>query len=60
MTKKIKINKTEINKLYLEIAASLGHKKFDKKDHLWKESSSVTVGHYIEPKLVEKVKRMIK
>ena len=57
---KKKLNKTEINKLYLEIAASLGHKKFDKKDHLWKESSSVTVGHYIEPKLVEKVKRMIK
>jgi len=56
---KRKLSKKEVNELYLEIAASLGHKKFVKKDNVWKESSSVTVGHYIEPKLVEKVKGMI-
>jgi hypothetical protein len=57
---KKKLDKKEVNQLYLEIAGSLGHKKFDKKDNVWKESFSVTVNHYIEPKLVEKVKRMVK
>ena len=57
---KRKLDKNEVNNLYLEIASSLGHKKFDKKNNIWKESSSVTVGHYIEPKLVERVKRMVK
>jgi hypothetical protein len=56
---KKKLNKKEVNELYLEIASSLGHKRFVKKDNVWKESFSVTVGHYIEPKLVERVKGMV-
>ncbi len=56
---KSKLDKKEVNGLYLEIAGSLGHKKFSKKDNLWKENFNVTVSHYIEPKLVEKVKKLI-
>ena len=57
---KSKLDKKEVNELYLEIAASLGHKKYSKKDNMWKESFNVTVNHYIEPKLIERVKGMIK
>jgi hypothetical protein len=56
---KNRLDKKEVNALYLEIAGSLGHKKFSKKEHLWKENFSVTIGHYIEPKLVERVKILV-
>jgi len=56
---KKKISKEEANQLFLSVAAKLGHKKFVKKENKWKNNYSVTVNHYIEPKLVEKVKKMI-
>src|SRR3989338_3252086 len=54
-----KANKEEVNKLYLSIAADLGHKRFIAKEHQWKENYTVTVHHYIQPELVEKVKAMV-
>jgi len=57
---KRKITKQEANELFLSVAAKLGHKKYVKKEHQWKNNYSVTVNHYIEPKLVKKIKNMIK
>ncbi len=56
---KKRLDKKEVNQLYLEIAHSLGHKKYVKKEHAWKESFGVTINHYINPELVEKVKEMV-
>ena len=56
---KKKLDKKEINTLYLEIAHSLGHKKFVKKENVWKENFNVTINHYVEPKLVAKVKELV-
>ncbi|MCH8319116.1 MAG: hypothetical protein IIA88_11595 [Bacteroidetes bacterium] len=54
--KKHKIaTKAEINSLYLEIAEKLGHKKFSKKSRLWEDNFNVTIHHYIQPELVEKI-----
>jgi len=53
-------NKEEVNKLYLSIAAELGHKKFVKKEKVWKDNYTVTINHYIQPELIEKVKSMVK
>jgi hypothetical protein len=57
---KRKVSKQEITQLYLSIAHELGHKKFVKKEHQWRDNYSVTVSHYIQPELVEKVKKLIK
>jgi len=48
-------SKDEIKTFYLEIAEKLGHKKFSKKSHLWEDNYSVTIHHYIQPELVEKI-----
>jgi hypothetical protein len=53
------LNKKEVDYLYLKIAHVLGHKKFLKKENAWKECSTVTINHYIEPKLVERVKELL-
>lgn len=53
-----KATKQEINHLFTEIAEKLGHKKFDKKTEEWKNSYTVTIHHYIQPDLVEKVQRL--
>ncbi len=55
-----KASKEEVNKLYLSVAAKLGHKKFVKKENQWKDNYTVTVNHYIQPQLVEKVSKIIK
>jgi hypothetical protein len=59
----LKINpspsKKEIIEMYNLIAEKLGHKKFSKKENIWKPSHTVTVAHYISPKLVEKVNQII-
>ena len=54
------ISKEEKDKLFLSIAAKLGHKKFIKKNKEWRSNYSVTVNHYIQPKLVEKVNSLLK
>jgi len=51
----LKPTKKEIRELYDDIAGKLGHKKFSKKDNSWEASHSVTVAHYISPKLVKKL-----
>ncbi|MBN2881749.1 hypothetical protein JXM83_06895 [Candidatus Woesearchaeota archaeon] len=51
--------KKDVISLYDEIALALGHKKFSKKKQTWEPSHSVTVAHYISPKLVKKVKKIV-
>ncbi len=57
---KRKAAKEEVNALFLDIAAHLGHKKFVKKENKWKDNYSVTVSHYIQPELFERVKKITK
>lgn len=59
LKKKRKISKQEAQKFFLQIASKLGHKKFVKKDNAWKESYSVTLSHYVQPELVDKIKSLI-
>ena len=51
--------KEDVQRLFFSIAERLGHKRFVKKDGTWKESYAVTVNHYIQPGLVEKIKAAI-
>jgi hypothetical protein len=57
---KKKLTKEEMNQIFLKVAAKLGHKKFVKKENTWKDNYSVTINHYIQPELVEKVKKLVK
>ena len=52
--------KQEVNELYTNIAAKLGHKKYVKKDHVWKNNPTMTMNFYINPKLVEEIKSRLK
>lgn len=52
--------KQQIKELYTEIANTLGHKKFSKKKNEWQTSYTVTIAHYIEPKLVKKINSIVK
>ena len=52
--------KKEIKSLYLSIAEKLGHKKFVKKKHAWEDSYNVTIHHYIQPELVQKIESIEK
>lgn len=51
--------KKEVKKLFLGIAEKLGHKKYSKKKHDWEDSYTVTVNHYIEPRLAGKLRRFL-
>ena len=51
--------KDEVRSLFLSIAEKLGHKRFAKKDGVWKESYNVTVNHYIKPELVKRIKTIM-
>ncbi|MFH0977987.1 MAG: hypothetical protein V1837_01665 [Candidatus Woesearchaeota archaeon] len=51
--------KNEIKEVYNEIAEKLGHKKFSKKTEEWLPSHTVTVAHYISPKLVRRINLII-
>lgn len=53
-----KATKQEVNNLFMEIADKLGHKRFDKKTNGWKNSFTVTIHHYIQPQLVEKLQNL--
>ena len=52
--------KKEIRELFLSIAADLGHKRFFKKERKWKQGYNVTIHHYIQPEVLESVKRLVK
>ena len=55
-----KVSKQEVDGLFLRIAHQLGHQKFVKKKQQWEDNATVTVSHYVQPELVEKVRaRMV-
>ncbi len=51
--------KEEVKKLLLDISEKLGHKKFNKQNNLWQNNSTVTISHYIDPRLVEKINDIV-
>jgi len=51
-------SKEEVSDLYTSIAQKLGHRKFDKKTNAWKESYNITMNYYIQPEVLDKVKRI--
>jgi len=54
-----KYSKKEVNEFFMSVAEKLGHKRFVKKENTWKNSYNVTIHHYINPELVEKIKSRI-
>jgi hypothetical protein len=50
------INEENVHKLFYSIAEILGHKRFIKKDGTWRENYTVTVNHYVQPEIMEKIK----
>ena len=52
--------KEEVQGLFLAIAEKLGHKRFVKKEHAWKDSYNVTIHHYIQPRILEKINGLVK
>jgi len=60
LNKNKKPTKDQIEKLYTQIANKLGHKKFSKKDNQWETSYTVTVAHYIQPELINKINNLYK
>ena len=52
------VTKEEVNTLFLNIAQKLGHKRFNKKNNQWQEHYTVTVNSYIQPRLVEEIKKL--
>ncbi len=53
-----KADKAEIDELFSGIAEKLGHKRFDKKAGVWKESHSITINYYIQPEVLERIKAL--
>ena len=53
------LKKEEVHNLFYSIAEKLGHKRFIKKDRTWRENYTVTINHYIQPELVEKIKMAV-
>lgn len=49
----------DIKKFLISVAGELGHKKFSKKDGIWEDNYAVTMGHYIRPSLVEKLRKIM-
>jgi len=54
-----KVSKQEVDGLFLSIAHQLGHQRFVKKKQQWQDNATVTVSHYVQPELVEKVRARI-
>jgi hypothetical protein len=57
LLKKRKISKEEVDKMFISIASKLGHKKCVKGE--WKDNFTVTVNHYIDPAIVERIKKRV-
>lgn len=53
------LTKENVQKLFYSIAEILGHKRFVKKDGTWRENYTVTVNHYVQPEIMEKVKKVL-
>ncbi len=54
-----KVTKEEVNGLFLGIAHQLGHQRFVKKKQQWEDNATVTVSHYVQPELVERIRARI-
>ncbi len=54
------ITKKDARTLFLSIAEKLGHRRFSKKDGLWKDSYNVTTHYYIRPDVVEKINGLVR
>jgi hypothetical protein len=54
-----KPEKKEVKQFLTSVADELGHKKLSKKTGEWEDSYSVTVGHYIDPVLVGKLRKFL-
>lgn len=50
------ITKKNIYNLFYSIAEMLGHKRFVKKDGTWRENYTVTINHYVQPEILEKIR----
>jgi len=53
------VNKKDVSDLFYSIAEKLGHKRFIKKDRSWREDYRVTINHYVQPEILEKVRRAV-
>jgi hypothetical protein len=47
--------KKELLDFYRYLANKLGHKRFARKDQEWKDSYNITIHHYIEPRILDKL-----
>ena len=53
------ITKENVQKLFYSLAEILGHKRFVKKDGTWRENYTVTINHYVQPEILEKIKAVL-
>ena len=51
-----KIDIQDPEKLFLDIAKDLGHKKYNKKKETWENSPSITIQSYIYPEYVKRIR----
>ena len=51
-----KIDIQDPEKLFLDIAKDLGHKKYNKKKETWETSPSITIKSYIYPEYVKRIR----
>ena len=51
-----KIDIQDPEKLFLDIAKDLGHKKYNKKKEKWEISPSITIQSYIYPEYVKRIR----
>ncbi len=56
--KRKKLKRKHVNDCFLEIAANLGHKKYNKETKDWEVNFKITLDNYIRPKLVERMKKL--
>ncbi|MFT4310469.1 MAG: hypothetical protein ACMXYC_02460 [Candidatus Woesearchaeota archaeon] len=54
-----KPTKKQIKEVLTSIAQELGHKKYSKKLHDWQSYYTITLSHYIEPRLVKKIQTIL-
>ena len=45
----------EIREFFMQIAEKLGHKKFSKKDNLWKDNYNMTIHYYLKPEIFGRI-----
>ncbi len=54
-----KFSKEEMRDFFTSLAEDLGHKKYSKKEGIWKDSYTVTLNHYVDPELVNRIKSLV-